>query len=315
MPLAMVRPQAVVIGDKVYVSGGAVNIENDEDVEDNQQVFQYDPSRDEWNHLPPHHVFFFAMAQFSGHLITVGGGTPFGTVTGNVYRFKEKWEEFLTPMPTARFFVSVATTQSAIVASGGMTGVDDMDDLCCCATVEVYSCETSQWYTADPLPAPCSCMTSVTIGDTWYQLGGGDTDGHITTAMYTPLTTLIQKAMSPAHEPARHKSALQKLTSLFHNSTSRKSVWKTLPDTPLKMSAAATLSGNLLAVGGYGHETSTKIFLPEGNSWVSATTGDLPTPRHGCTAVQLSSNQLLVVGGFREQGEPKKSVFLGSMTT
>lgn len=84
MPLAMVRPQAVVIGDKVYVSGGAVNIENDEDVEDNQQVFQYDPSRDEWNHLPPHHVFFFAMAQFSGHLITVGGGTPFGTVTGNV---------------------------------------------------------------------------------------------------------------------------------------------------------------------------------------------------------------------------------------
>ena len=169
MPVKMSRVQAVVMGGKVYVGGGlSVN------PEDTRQVFQYDPSRDEWSHLLPHHVFFFAIAQFMGHLITVGGYMPHCGYLGNVYRFKEQsqeWEEVLKPLPTGRSHLSVATTQSAIVASGG--AIDDKDDgkPVPCTTVEVYSSETSHWYTADPLPVTCMATTSVTITDTWYQLG------------------------------------------------------------------------------------------------------------------------------------------------
>ena len=271
--------------------------------EDDHQVFQYDPSRNEWSRLPLHQVIFFVMAQFMGYLITVGGGIPQGGYTGKVYRFKkesQKWEEFLKPMPTARVWSSVATTQSAIVASGGLTGVRDDDEYC--ATVEVYSSETSQWHTTDPLPVPCVLMTSVTIADTWYQLGGAGTDNKpLTTVLYAPLTTLIQKATSPALQSA-----------------SPMSVWKTLPDTPLIFSAAASLSGNLLALGGHSVETpsspSVHIFLPLTNSWVRVTTGDLPEPRHGCTVVQLSSNRVLVVGGIDDQYKCTKTVFLGSIT-
>jgi len=72
------------------------------------------------------------------------------------------------------------------------------------------------------------------------------------------------------------------------------SVWKTLPDTPLKSSAAATLSGSLLTVGGYVDNTPASpavyLFIPVTNSWVRVTTWELPEPRYGCTAVQLSSN-------------------------
>ena len=93
-----------------------------------------------------------------------------------------------------------------------------------CATVEVYSNETAQWHTADPLPVSCRGMTSVTIADTFYQLV-------LMTKTYTlscaPLTILIQKATSPTQQSASHMS-----------------VWKTLHDTPLKQSAAAILSGN-----------------------------------------------------------------------
>ena len=68
----------------------------------------------------------------------------------------------------------------------------------------------------------------------------------------------------------------------------------------LKSSAAASLSGNLLAVGGNNVSTPSSsavyIFFPLTNSWVRVTTGDLPKPRYNCTAVQLSSNQVLVVG-------------------
>ena len=298
MPVPMYRPQVVTMRKKIYVGGG-----DTECGEDRKQVFQYDPSRNGWSHLPPHHVVSFAMAKFEGNLITVGGGIPRGGgFTGEVYRFKrqsQKWEEFLKPMPTARCYLLVATTQSAIVASGGSTGFKDGMAVPC-ATVEVYNNERSQWHTADSLPVPCRIMTSVTIEDTWYQLGGADTDGKgITTVMYTPLISLIQKATSPPHKSARQ------------------SVWKTLPDIPLKLSAAASLSGNLLAMGGYYDKTPASaivhVFLPLTNSWITATTGGLPDPRYGCTTLQPSANQVLVVGGCDNQRKYTKSVFVGSI--
>ena len=42
MPVGMDRPQVVVMGEKVYMGGG-----NTESVEDDDRVFQYDPSRNE----------------------------------------------------------------------------------------------------------------------------------------------------------------------------------------------------------------------------------------------------------------------------
>ena len=296
MPVKMADAQAVVMGEKIYVGGGTT-----ENTGDGKQVLQYDLSHDEWSRLPPHQVIFFPMAQFMRHLITMGGMMQASVITGKVYRFKEesqKWEEFLKPMPTARFWPSVATTQSAIVASGGVTGVRD-GKLVFCSTVEVYSRETSQWHTADPLPVPCLLMTSVTIADTWYQLGGGGTDDKdLTTVLCAPLTALIQRASSPTHQSAR--------------------VWKTLPATPLKWSTAASMSGSLIAVGGWNVGTppssAVYIFLPLTNSWVRATTGDLPEPRYSCTAVQLSSNRLLVVGGQDNQRKRTKTVFLVSIT-
>ena len=84
-----------------------------EEAEDKYYVFQYNTSRDEWSRLPRHPKIYFAMAQFTGHLITVGGerASRGVDITGKVYRFKEEsqeWEEFLKPMPTARCLLTVA---------------------------------------------------------------------------------------------------------------------------------------------------------------------------------------------------------------
>jgi len=290
--------QAVVMGEKVYVGGG-----DTEKSDEKFHVFQYSTFRNEWSRLPPHNACLVAMTQFAGNLITVGGVTQVGTSTGKVYHFKEEsqeWEEFLKPMPTARFFLSVATTQSAIIASGGTTGIRDRKAVVC-ATVEVYSTEASQWYTADSLPAPYAYLTSITIADTCYLLGGCDLNcKHVATVLYASLTSLIQKATSPTHQSASHTS-----------------VWKTLPDTPLMRSAAASLSGNLLAVGGHDTKTSfpaINVFFPLTNSWVRIMTGDLPQPRALCTAVQLSSNTVMVIGGNDTQKKKTKTVFIGTIT-
>ena len=209
-------------------------------------------------------------------------------------------EEYLKPMPTARSALTVATTQSAIIASGGAVSVRD-GKVVPCATVEVYSNETSQWYTADPLPAPYFSMSSVTIADTCYQLGGFDADSNsVATVLYDSLTSLAQKATSPTQQSASHTS-----------------VWKTLPDTPLKGSTAASLNGNLLAVGGHNTKTAVpaiNVFPPLTNSWVRIMTGDLPPPRHGCTAVQLSSNTMIVIGGADNQNKHTKTVCIGTIS-
>ena len=298
MPVGMAKAHAVMMGEKVYMGGGTTR-----KVEYCNWVFQYDTSKDEWSCLPPCQTIYFAVAQFERNLITVGGLIPGVGVTGKLYHFKyrsQMWEEFLKPMPTARYQLSVATTQSAIVASGGVTDIRDSKAVLC-ATVEVYSNETAQWYIADPLPVSCRGMTSVTIADTFYQLGGSRTnDKDIHTVLCASLTTLIQNA-----------------TSSTHKSASRMSIWKTLHDTPLKQSAAAILSGNLLAVGGCKKRTASTavhVFLPSSNSWIRATTGDVPEPCCVCTTVQLASSRLLVVGGLNHQYEHTKTTFLGFLT-
>ena len=310
----MGKVQAVLMEDKVYIGAGITHNAVCCNI-----LFQYDPSLNQWSHFPSCDPAAFAMAQFMGNLITVGGQMIDETITGRVYRFNKRsnnWEEFITPMPTPRFYLSVATTQFAIVASGGVTGFTGImeNDYIYCATVEVYSSETSQWHTTDPLPLACMATSSVTIADTWYQLGGfaSDTeDNGLNTVFCASLTSLIRKA-----------------TSRTHQSPSCISVWKTLPNTPFKQSAAASLRGSLLAVGGLDDETSDStsdstsaspavhVFVPSINSWVKVTNGNLPERRFMSTAVQLSSNQVLVICGKGKQENIDyctKTLFLGQV--
>ena len=199
----------------------------------------------------------------------------------------------------------MATTQSAIIASegGGGTTHTRSIKLIPCATVEVYNSKTSQWYTADPLPAPCGAMTSIIIADTCYLVGGCDDDAKaIAAILYASLTFLVQKATSPTLQSASHTT-----------------VWKTLPGTSCIGSAPVSLSGHLVTAGGFKGKTSTaalgvcilatKIgialpadpevhaFFPDTNSWVRLTTEDLPERLADCTAVHLSYNTTMVISG------------------
>ena len=293
--------QSVMVGGRLYVGRGSTDSRDDRFL-----VFQYTPERNEWATLPPHTVRYFGLGQFQGDLITVGGAHKEGSLTGKVYRFNKqshKWEKFLKPMPTARAFLSLITTQSAIIACGGITGRTDDGKNIVCSTVEVYTTSTSQWSTTDPLPIVCWRMTSVTIADTCYLLGGvGDQGKPTKTVLCAPISSLVQKARS------------QKAASSSHPD----SVWKTLPDTPLVASAAASLGGCLLAVGGgddqEGVRSAVHIFIPLTNSWVRVNSGDLPEPRYSCTAIQLPDSKRIVIGGRDSEHKITNTVFMGSIT-
>ncbi len=158
----------------------------------------------------------------------MGGLAPDATVTKKVYHYKpvtQQWEEFLQPVPTARYQLTVISTQSALTVCGGTTEISGGP----CTTVEVYTTETSQWHTTDPLPVPCWGMSSATINNTAYLLGGLSTVCKPTkTVLYVPVASPIQRATS---HPQQSASAAQP------DSTS--SAWKTLQDTQLELPAVA----------------------------------------------------------------------------
>ena len=281
--------QAVVMGERMYA------------VHNNEKVCQYNWRRDTWRTLPDCPVKWFCMAQFLGKLITVGGKDRHDSVTGKVYQFiAERWDELLPPMPTARSQLTVVTRTScsskppAIAACGGCKAHCQLVD-----TVEVYSQASSQWHTAKPLPIPCCGMTSVTIDNISYILGGWDSTHSGTKCCFSV-----------------------SFDSLIDNATSghSQSIWKSVSDARLIWSTAASLRGSLLAIGGMdtttettssawssvkrairgrGDSTSSTIcVLTNDGSWKRVRGGNLPEPRHGSAAVCLPSGELLVAGGY-----------------
>ena len=284
----------------MYVGGGDTDSRDD-----CYLVCQYNPASDEWTTLPPCPVRRFGLGQLSGELLTVGGLAR-DSITKKVYHYKpesQQWEEFLQPMPTARYFPTVISAQLTLTACGGSTRTRGVP----CTAVEVYTTETSQWHTTDPLPVPCVVMSSATINNTAYLLGGVTTDNKPTeTVPYAPVASLIQRATS---RPQQSASVARP------DSTS--SAWKTLRDTPLVRSAAASLGGMLLAVGGNDDQRDTlsavHVYSPATSTWIRVQSGDLSEPRYYCTAVELAGNRLLVVGGRDQDNKRMNTVFLGSL--
>ena len=286
MPVKKYRMQAVAIGDEVFVGGGA-NANRD----DLKAVLKYNLIKDEWTRLPDHCTHYFGLCQFQGELLAVGG---LPNDPAKVYRYStadRKWVESLKPMPTKRASAALLTTATAIIVCGGITGNVVL------TTVEVYSSTTSQWHSADPLPQPRFFMSSVTISRCGFLLGGSDVEKKSTkSVLCVDMTTLIDRALSPSDDTS--------------------SIWKTLPDTPLLESTAATLSGGLLAVTGRdvahrASQSTVHVFVSSTNSWVKPPSGDLPTENYFSAVVQLFDNRVMVMGGRDKENKETNTCYIG----
>ena len=292
MPVKMYKAQAVAIGNEIYLGGGTNMAQTDLTA-----ILKYNTVEDEWTRLPNHCVQLFGLCGFQGELLTVGGWSG-DMPTNKVHRYiKEdrKWVESLKPMPTMRVSPAVLTTASAIAVCGGFAAGENVEPVET-APVEVYSCTTSQWYIADPLPQPCAAMSSVTISGSSFILGGlGVNMKPVRSPFCVDMATLIDRA------------------NIIHCGTTS---WKTLPDTPLARSTAATLSGRLLAVGGVEEngqvQSSVYMFVPPTNSWVRLPS-DLPVERYSTTTVQLSNNRVMVMGGLDNNDRDTSTCYIGSV--
>ena len=297
LPIKLNFLKSTTINGKVYCGGGQTD--DDDDDEYMYIVYCYDPSQDNWTTLPPLPVRYFGLGQVNGELVAVGGMKKSNErVTNEVFTYNvalRKWMRRVPSMLTARHSPGVLSLQSALVVAGGDPSSEEYTDV-----VEIFKADTSQWYRTDPLPTACSDISLVIICNTCYALGGNMLPSRFNQTFYCSVNDLFRNAVPADQTPSS-------------GSTLSESAWKTLANTPTYEPPAAMLAGNLIAIGGSEAKSNKKevyMFSPPTNSWIYI--GDLPEPRSYAAVAVLSSTEILVIGG-RRNNRAVNSTYKGTL--
>ena len=195
-------------------------------------------------------------------------------------------------MPTGRQWTTALCTQECLIVAGGCIQrngktVSVLD------TVEVLDIKMCQWSIAASLPEPLYLATGAVIcGDTVHIGGGMDKNEKATKSMYSCSLTTLVKTSRPIGKPVEFKI----------------SMWDRFADLPAKWSTCVSVGNCLLAVGGTyqpidqssSRITSTAMskvyrYNPTNESW--DVISYMLSARSGCFAVNLSEQELMVLGG------------------
>ena len=273
------------LGEDVFVGGGDTGPLGYG--ADAHTVYQYHPPTDQWVLLPRYECVLFAMATLTNKLTLVGGlntstlpwQVTYQIAVWDTEGMSRGWTYPYPPMPTPRYSPAVATHDKRLVVAGGYRGGD-------LATVEVLDTTSRQWLSTSPLPVKCSSMTSAIVNQELYLLGG----------------TLTRETLVVSLPEITRNSV--------NSATTNTSVqWHTLPAPPLESSAAISVHGSVVAIGGrHGNDRSTAIhvYQPATNNWKKV--GNLPSPRSSCTCTLLPSGEILVAGGVDSNDEQTSRV-------
>ena len=261
-------PCSVVLEKNLYVGGGEAVDRNN-----SYTVLVYNIEADNWSRLPKYQYKWFAVTVIKKCLTLVGGCDPSNKPTNQLAVFNatsQEWTSPYPPMPTPRDSPAVVMYDIWLLVAGGCGGAHEL------ATVELFNTSTKQWLSSSPLPMPCGWMTSTILKDSCYFV----TDSK--QVLRVSLPDIVSQTISQS------------------TTTKSPALWYLLPGSPLTCSAAITLHGSLLTVGGrYDNDTSsTAIYLyqPESKEWTKV--GELPNARRYCSCVLIPSGEMLVAGGY-----------------
>ena len=268
MPLGMSDAQAVLLGNKVYVGGGACD--SDLFPESPASLLIYDFTDDSWDLLETP-TDGYALTSYSSQLILVGGRDPTtGKISNQLWVMDEQqyWTQPLPPMTTKCSRASAVSVDHHLIVAGGLD--DELDQL---DVVQVY--DGHQWKRVQPLPKAGYFMKSTLLDGIWYLTGGDEQENEIFCAsVYSLIATNSSKRVRQI------------------------SVWNELPNVPLKWSTPVVIGKQLATVGGYTYSSAIHVYSHSTNSWVHVE--DLPVACYSTCTVVLPTGELLVIGGETE---------------
>ena len=237
---------------------------------------------DKWTKLQPCPYQSFGLAVINEQLIAIGGMNKSWNITNILLSLKHgqsgsEWELFLPPMPTARVHpASIATPTHLVVVGGGTSTPLFGAPL---STVEVMDIETLQWSTVSSLPQVTG-YPQMTLCDEHLYLSDNKN-----TLFSCPMEGLLQSSKEPVST----------------DSSNGGSVWTRLTNIPVRYtSSLVTLERRVLAITSIDHNGrltgAIHCYNKATNSW--SIIGEMPTPRYRVLTAVLSTNKLVVVGGY-----------------
>ena len=193
-------------------------------------------------------------------------------------------------MPTPRHSTAcIATKQALVVAGGHGHGYLDI--------VEVMDINKRQWTAVCPLPQNISTSSVIVCGDSLYLAGG----------LIGPSGTKSVFACSLSDLWQPETSRIRSLRGRFFN---RLNVWKEISSLPVTYSTLASFGGDLLAIGGdddSGNPT-TDVYRYDSDTDSWNVISQMKKKRSLCITVTLPEDQLIVMGGWTQDGVKTDSV-------
>ena len=262
MPVSVCDAHAVVLGNKIYIGGGKLY------PGPFFGLLICDFTEDSWNVLDTP-TKLYALTTYQSRLVLIGGkdlkATNLLWVLDEQHHADEHdWVQPLPPMITERYKSSAISVGYHLFVAGGHGGTKSHP----LASVEVY--DGCKWRHVQSLPRVYSWIKSTLHEGNWYLVGGTRQGREV---HYTSPESL--------------------LATTYSNRAEKISVWKKLPDAPLKKSILTVFRNRLVAVGTEFYCSSAiHAYSPSINSWVHV--GDLPI-NCSCTAVFPTGELQLVL--------------------
>ena len=225
-------------------------------------VFSYEWCKEEWRRLPLCPNKNPGLVTVNGNLVAVGGGH----FSNKLYTLREgRWVEEYPPVSTGRESPAVVSTSDGhfIICIGGNVGVSVPT-----AAVELLDTRNNKWYKLLDLPEPLRYPSATVCGDNLHVIGIGGV------GYSCSIKTLFSDSMQ-----------LPLLVS-----------WTCHPYPPVTLAVAATLSQELVLVGGDQVGTVPWILQLANGEWTKI--GAMSTRRKSCLVVNLSPDHILIVGGL-----------------
>ena len=279
LPETMARGTAVVIGNKVYLSGTY-----------SSTIYEYEILENVWSNEIKCPRESFSLAVLNGLLTLVGGDSNILlSLMDNPTNVGTKcWSESYKPMQNRRSTPAIASNSNYFVVAGG-----DYPE-----TVEVMKLGTQEWHAPSTLPKNDGSISSATIIEDKLYL----TFTHSSVCSLCPVVTCSLTTLVNSSESATSQSIVRSL------------LWQKLPEgPPLYGPRTVQLCGNLVAVGGYVtlkynnrkdedvYECKGSVYVYDGENGEWIFVCQLPNkkgfPDNAFVVANLSEDKVIIMGG------------------
>ena len=242
---------------------------------DSKAAYSYQWSTEKWEELPPCPCKGSGLVIINGQLTAVGGveSEERYRLTNKLFTLRQsQWIEEYPPMNTARSYTTAVSSSDGeyIIVIGGYVGGYRGGWT---ATVELFQVSSRRWHQLKDLPQPLPDPSPTICGEKLHVIG-----------RYGNVYSCSLRALLSSDRPITSE-LIPHLIS-----------WTSLPPLPVTFSTAATLSGQLVIIGGSECWSSVKTIHQLFNGqWVKI--GSMSSGRSRCLVVSPSPDKMMIVGG------------------